>query len=76
MINIMCAGNVKVLDGMIIICISLSKYCKEAINLFVLTMDLRQQNKDFIPIETSINPSYKLGGFSAFISKHISNFNT
>ena len=50
-INIMCAGNVKVLDGMIIICISLSKYCKEAINLFVLTMDLREQNKDFIPID-------------------------
>ncbi|MGN1295456.1 MAG: glycosyltransferase [Bacilli bacterium] len=50
MINLMCAGNVKVLDGMIIICVSVSKYCTEPINLFILTMDLQEQNKDFIPI--------------------------
>jgi len=50
MINIMFAGNLKVFDGILIASLSIVKYCKKPINVYVLTMDLSENNKDFLPI--------------------------
>ena len=41
MINLMFCGNYKVIDGMIISLLSIVKYCKKPLNIFVLTMDLQ-----------------------------------
>lgn len=51
MINLMFCGNSKVFDGMIISLLSIVKYTKEPLNVFVLTMDLRNINEDYTPIE-------------------------
>lgn len=50
MINIMCAGNYKVFDGMLIASLSITKHCKKPINFYVLTMDLTDQNENYKPI--------------------------
>jgi len=47
MINIMFAGNQKVFDGLLLASISILKYCKAPICVFVLTMDLTEENRDF-----------------------------
>ena len=51
MINLMFCGNSKVFDGMVISLLSIVKYTKEPLNVFVLTMDLRNINEDYTPIE-------------------------
>jgi len=50
MINILCAGNYKVFDGMLITSLSILKHCTEPINLYVLTMDLTDMNEVYKPI--------------------------
>lgn len=50
MINLMFCGNDKVLDGMIISLLSIVKYCKKPLNVFILTMDLQEMNEKYKPI--------------------------
>lgn len=63
MINIMFAGNFKVFDGMLIASLSILKHCKEEINVYILTMDLTDINKDYKPINDKhiefLNDLYK-----------------
>ena len=47
MISLMFAGNYKVYDGLLIASISILKHCKEPITVYVLTMDLLEQNENF-----------------------------
>ena len=51
MLNIMFAGNRGVVEGLLIAGLSIVKYCKEPIRVFVLTMDISSLRKDY----TSIN---------------------
>jgi len=50
MINLMLCGNDKVVDGMIITLLSIVKYCKKPLNVYVLTMDLHELDPKFMPI--------------------------
>ncbi len=50
MINLMLCGNKKVFDGMLISLISISKHTKEAINVYIMTMDLTGVDKILEPI--------------------------
>ena len=50
MINLMFAGNYKVFDGILIASISILKYCKDPIKVYILTMDLSDTNKNFKPL--------------------------
>lgn len=50
MINVMVAGNSKVLDGIIIETLSIVKFCNLPINMFIITMDLKDENPSFTPI--------------------------
>ena len=50
MINLMFCGNNKVFDGMIISLLSIAKHTNEALNVFILTMDLRDINKEYLPV--------------------------
>ena len=52
MINLMFCGNYKVIDGMIISLLSIVKYCKKPLNIFVLTMDLQEMNENYKPINS------------------------
>ena len=49
-INVLFAGNEKVFNGMIITLLSMTKHTKCKINAYCLTMDLRDVNEKFIPI--------------------------
>lgn len=50
MINLMFCGNDRVLDGMIISLLSIVKYCKKQLNVYILTMDLQDMNETYKPI--------------------------
>ncbi|HAJ77655.1 MAG TPA: hypothetical protein DCO89_01120 [Clostridiales bacterium] len=50
MINLFYAGNVKVFDGLLISLMSMSKHTKEELNVYLLTMDLKELNADYLPI--------------------------
>lgn len=50
MINIVFCGNYKVFDGILINLLSLIKHTKAPLCVYVLTMDLKKYNKEFIPI--------------------------
>lgn len=50
MINLMFCGNNKVLDGMIISLLSITKHTNEILNVYILTMDLRDINEDYKPV--------------------------
>ena len=50
MINIVFSGNYKVFDGIMINLLSLIKHTRTPVCVYVLTMDLKKYNKDFIPI--------------------------
>lgn len=50
MINLMLCGNYKVFDGMIISLLSICKHTKEALNVYLITMDLTEIDKNFKPI--------------------------
>lgn len=51
MINILLCGNKKVFDGALTELISITNKTKEAINCYILTMDLKRKNPDYIPID-------------------------
>ena len=50
MINIMLCGNYKVFDGMLIGLLSICKHTKEDLNVYLITMDLSEQDEKFRPI--------------------------
>ena len=50
MINLMLCGNYKVFDGMLITLLSIAKYTRESLNVYLMTMDLRDIDEKFIPI--------------------------
>ena len=50
MVNILFCGNGKVLDGINMALISIVKYCKVPLNIYILTMDLSDQNANYVPI--------------------------
>lgn len=47
MINLMFCGNEKAIDGMIISLLSITKHTKKPLNVFVLTMDLREIDEKY-----------------------------
>ncbi len=49
-INLMYCGNHKVFDGLLISLLSMTKYTKEPISVFVITMDLQELNPEYKPI--------------------------
>lgn len=53
MINLLYCGNDKVLDGMMISLLSIIKYTKSPLHVYVMTMDLRQIHPRNIPLQQS-----------------------
>ena len=52
MINILFGGNHKVFNGILLCLMSLVKHCDSQLNIFILTADVCQLNKDYLPITT------------------------
>ena len=50
MINVMYAGNKGVFDGMLISALSMCRHTKETIHIYILTMDLTDENPLYQPI--------------------------
>lgn len=50
MINLLFTGNDKIFDGLSVSLVSIVKYCKQPLNVYVLTMDLQQYNENYKPI--------------------------
>ena len=50
MLRILFAGNQNVFDGMVISALSIVKHTKSTLRIFLLTMDLTDQNPAFLPI--------------------------
>ncbi len=50
MINILFSGNSYVFDGVMTCLLSIEKYCKEPLNVYVYTMDVSHLNPKFTPI--------------------------
>ncbi|HOE54380.1 MAG TPA: glycosyltransferase [Bacilli bacterium] len=48
--NIVFAGNYKVFKGMLLGTLSIIKYYKEPLNLYILTMELKEQDPDYIAV--------------------------
>jgi len=53
MINLLYSGNYKVFDGLLISVLSMVKHTKEQLNVKFLTMDLRDRDARFLPINQS-----------------------
>jgi len=51
-INLMYCGNDKVFDGLLISLLSMTKYTKDPIHVFVITMDLQELNQNYKPINS------------------------
>ena len=50
MINILFGGNSKVFDGILLCLLSMTKHCKDELNVFILTADVRELNEDYTPL--------------------------
>lgn len=50
MINIMCAGNYRMFDGMLILSLSILKHTTEPVHFYILTMDLREKDPSYKPV--------------------------
>ena len=50
MINLMYCGNEKMFDGILISLLSIEKYTKETLNVYLMTMDLQDIKEEFKPI--------------------------
>lgn len=48
--NLLYCGNKKVFDGLMISLLSITKYCKKPLTVYVMTADLRELNASFEPI--------------------------
>lgn len=47
MINIVYSGNKRIFKGVLLSCLSMIKTCKEPLKVFVLSMDMQEQNPNF-----------------------------
>lgn len=52
MINILFGGNYKVFDGILLCLMSMTKHCDKPLNVFILTADVSELNKDYIPLNS------------------------
>ena len=52
MINILFGGNYKVFDGILLCLMSMTKHCNKPLNVFILTADVSELNKDYIPLNS------------------------
>ncbi|MDO5402605.1 MAG: glycosyltransferase [Eubacteriales bacterium] len=50
MLNLMFCGNDKVFDGMLVSLLSIIKYTKKPLGVYILTMDLSEINESYIPV--------------------------
>ena len=50
MINILFGGNSKVFDGILLCVLSMTKHTQKPLNIFVMTTDLQELNKNYTPI--------------------------
>ena len=50
MVNLMLCGNYKVFDGMLLGLLSICKYTNDVLNVYLITMDLTDEDKKFKPI--------------------------
>ena len=50
MINILFGGNKKVFDGILLCLLSIMKYCKEQLNVYILTADLTEISDQYKPL--------------------------
>ena len=49
MISICYSGNRKVFEGLLMSVMSLAKYTKQQLKIYVLSMDLHEENPNFLP---------------------------
>ena len=49
-INLLYCGNEKVFDGLLISLLSMTKYTKIPIHVYVITMDLQELKEDYKPL--------------------------
>lgn len=49
MINICYSGNKRIFEGLLMATMSITRSCEEPVHLYVLTMDLRDENPNFLP---------------------------
>ena len=50
MVNILFGGNIKVFNGILLCLLSMIEHTNSALNIYVLTADVRELDKDFLPI--------------------------
>ena len=50
MINLMFCGNDRMFDGLLISLISIAKHTKEDLNVYLMTMNLEEENESYKPI--------------------------
>ena len=50
MINILFGGNYKVFDGILLCLMSMTKHCKNPLNVYILTASLTDLNPEYTPI--------------------------
>ncbi|MBO4726436.1 MAG: hypothetical protein J5598_02435 [Clostridia bacterium] len=50
MINLLFAGNYKMYDGILLCLLSMSKYTKEPLNVYVMTADMTETNPEYRPL--------------------------
>jgi len=49
MINICYSGNKRIFEGLLMATMSITRNCEDAVHLYVLTMDLHEENPNFLP---------------------------
>lgn len=50
MINILFGGNYKVFNGILLCLLTMTKHCNQPLNILILTADVSELNKDFVPL--------------------------
>ncbi len=50
MINILFGGNYKVFDGILLCLLSMTKHCKDQLNIYILTADVTELCEDYKPL--------------------------
>ena len=51
MINVLYAGNYRVYDGILFSIMSMTKHCRQSLNIYILTADLTSMDAEYRPIE-------------------------
>lgn len=53
MINILFGGNYKVFDGILLCLLSMTKYCSDALNIYILTANVTELNENYKPLNAN-----------------------